>query len=375
MHNIPLTKRYHSFRPIREEHMRNFWAPGDRICIAKDHETGNDVMIKCFDSKEDPSHETGNYQMNLEAFALRELSNLNPSRIVTFIYAFWFLLCAASNEKTRSFTPSQLHQSRSFHHEERYVLLAMEMTRCSLEEALSGQPRLTESETKRIIQCVLEALVTCHSNGIAHRNVTPKTLFLIYDNLDDIKLGGFDKCARDYVFPSCVGIVGTKGYMAPEQMSPIEYGRPVDIWAAGEIAYQLLYGSLPYPGLSAAIHARDKAMLKLRFPVNSLVSKETSEFMQLLLSDNPDDRPSASEALQHPWFTGVTRAIRNDSFSKIADANRSGAPQTTVPTPVTTNDAPIKKLQQAPIALPQESMFETSERSKSTILGTNNIPA
>ncbi|KAJ3261058.1 Serine/threonine-protein kinase plk1 [Chytriomyces hyalinus] len=290
--------------------MRNFWAPGDRfwitIWIAKDRETGNDVMIKRFDSKEDPCHETGNYQINLEAFALR-----------------------------------------SFHHEEKYVLLAMEMTRCSLEEALSVRLRLTESETKRIIQCVLETLVTCHSNGIAHRNVTPTNLFLIYDNLDEIKLGGFDKCAKDY------------GYMAPEQMGPIEYRRPVDIWAAGVIAYQLFYGSLPYPGLSAAIHARDKAMLKLQFPVNSLVSKEASEFMQLLLSDNPDDRPSASEALQHP----------------CAATQTSAATQTIVPTSVATSYAPIKKLTQAPVALAQESMFETSERSESTILGTNNIPA
>ncbi|KAJ3394611.1 Receptor-interacting serine/threonine-protein kinase 4, partial [Chytriomyces hyalinus] len=336
MHSIPLTKRHHSFRPIRGEHTRNFWAPGDRIWItlwiAEDRETGNDVMIKRFDSNEDLPHETWDYRIKLEAFALRELS---------------------------------------FHHEERCALLAMEMTRCSLEEALSARPRLTESETKRIIQCVLEALVTCHSNGIAHRNVTPKNLFLIYDNLDDLKLGGFDKCAKDYVFPSCVGFVGTEGYMAPEQMGPIEYGRPVDIWAAGVIAYQLFYGSLPYPGLSAAMHARDKAMLKLRFPVNSLVSKEASEFMQLLLSDNPDDRPSASEALQHPWFTGVTSAICDDSFSKTADTNPSAATQT----PVATNYAPIKKLRQAPSALPQESMFETSERSKSTILGTNNIPA
>ncbi|KAJ3231832.1 Receptor-interacting serine/threonine-protein kinase 4 [Chytriomyces hyalinus] len=349
MHNIPPTKRYHSFRSIRGEHTRNFWAPGDRfwitIWIAEDRETGNDVMIKRFDSKDDPPHKTWDYQINLEAFALRELSNLNPSRIVAFI---------------------------SFHHEERYALLVMEMTRCSLEEALSGRPSLTESETKGIIQCVLEALVTCHSNGIAHRNVTPKNLFLTYDNLDNLKLGGFDKCAKD-VFPSCVGFVGTEGYMAPEQMGPIEYGRPVDIWAAGVIVYQLFYGSLPYPGLSAAVHARDKALPKLQFPVNSLVSKEASEFMQLLLSDNPDDRPSASEALQHPWFTGATCAIHNDSFSKIADANLSRATQTTVPTPAATNYAPIKRLQQAPIALSQKSMFETSERSD--ILGTNNIPA
>ncbi|TPX74262.1 hypothetical protein CcCBS67573_g04464 [Chytriomyces confervae] len=345
MHNIPLTKRYHSFRPIKGEHTSNFWAPGDRVCIAKDRETGSDVMIKRFDSSEDPSNETRNYQINLEACTLRELSNLNPSRIVTFI---------------------------SFHHEGTYVLLAMEMARCSLEEALSGWPTFTESKTKGVVQCVLEALVTCHSNGIAHRNVTPKNLFLIYDNLDDLKLGGFDKCAKDDVLPSCIGF---EGYMAPEQMGPLEYGRPVDIWAAGVIAYQLFYGSLPYLGLSAAIHTRDKVMPKLQFPVNSHISKEASEFMQLLLSDNPDDRPSASQALQHPWLTGVTHAIPDDSFSKIWDTNPSGATQTIVPRPVATNYAPIKKLQQDPIVLSQKSIFEISERSKSTILGTNNIPA
>ncbi|KAI8837472.1 kinase-like domain-containing protein [Chytriomyces cf. hyalinus JEL632] len=179
----------------------------DDIWIAEDIDTGSVAVLKHTDSEHDPSFVAKNYQSNLEAHSLRELSKRNPLRIVNF----------------KSF----------YRHDESRVVLAMEKAQCSLADAYLVRQKLTESEAKVVIQCTLEALVTCHSKYIVHRDVSPKNLFLFSDDLNSLKLGGFGVSAKDDLFSSGTGFKGTKGYMAPEQMRVRNYGRPVDIWATG----------------------------------------------------------------------------------------------------------------------------------------------
>ncbi|KAJ3267368.1 hypothetical protein HDU77_000082 [Chytriomyces hyalinus] len=298
--------------------LRRFSDRRDNIWIARDLETDEEVVLKLTDIETDPSYATKNDQTNLEAHAQRDLSELNPFRIVNY----------------KSF----------YRNSESQFVLAMEKAQCSLADALFVRPRLTESEAKEVIRCVLEALVTCHSRYIVHRDVKPENLFLFSDHLDSLKLGDFGICAEDNGYSSCGGMKGTKGYMAPEVLSKKQYGRAVDIWATGVTTYQLLYGSLPYPVNTPKV-GMFASKPKVQFPVTFNVSKEGIEFIQLLLSDDPDDRPSASKALQHPWFNAATPAIRDEVAAKMVGANPYGVAPIIMPTAATTRTP-----QQAPIA-------------------------
>ncbi|KAJ3073554.1 hypothetical protein HDU99_001882, partial [Rhizoclosmatium hyalinum] len=158
-------------------------------------------------------------------------------------------------------------------------------------------------EAKIVIRCVLEALVTSHQKLIVHRDIKPDNCFLFSDNLADTKLGDFGICAEDNGFNCVGGIKGTKGYMAPEILKKQQYGRKVDIWSTGVLAYQLLFEYLPFPAAPAkTTMSLFQSKPKLTFPDMIPISSEGKDFISKLLADDPDNRPTASDALAHPWL-------------------------------------------------------------------------
>src|SRR5262249_20331782 len=86
--------------------------------------------------------------------------------------------------------------------------------------------------------------------------------------------------------------VGTVYYMAPE-ISTGNYGKPIDVYAAGIILYEMLTGKVPFPGDSAA----EVLMKHLTSPPD--LSRVPPEYVPVLaraLSKDPAQRfPSMAE--------------------------------------------------------------------------------
>ena len=127
--------------------------------------------------------------------------------------------------------------------------------------------------------------------------------------------------------------VATRWYRAPELLvSSGNYNTPIDVWAIGCIMGELIDGQPLFPGESEIdqLYCIQKVLgpltpehkeafqknphfLGLRFPeitkLDTLekkymgkISKIGMSFMKSLLCMNPDDRPTALQALQHPYF-------------------------------------------------------------------------
>jgi serine/threonine protein kinase len=60
----------------------------------------------------------------------------------------------------------------------------------TLVDRLSGRPRFTESEAKRLIRPILEAVAYLHDLGIVHRDIKPDNI-LCGDDIFDVQLGDF----------------------------------------------------------------------------------------------------------------------------------------------------------------------------------------
>jgi len=101
------------------------------------------------------------------------------------------------------------------------------------------------------------AVAEAHSVGIVHRDLKPGNLFLTrgFDGSPMIKVLDFGiakaQSATDFKITSTATILGSPGYMSPEQLrSTRNVDARTDIWALGVILYELVSGRLPFPGES-----------------------------------------------------------------------------------------------------------------------------
>jgi serine/threonine-protein kinase len=135
--------------------------------------------------------------------------------------------------------------------------LVMELLRGhSLQQELETRHVLPPDEALSIVLPIAEALAGAHAAGIVHRDVKPANIFLSTDESGEVvpKLldFGIAKPLEDEFETQSGMVMGTPGYMAPEQAQRGECGPFTDIWATGAVLYRCLAGKTPHSGNTLA---------------------------------------------------------------------------------------------------------------------------
>ncbi|MBI2944171.1 MAG: protein kinase [Candidatus Wallbacteria bacterium] len=118
----------------------------------------------------------------------------------------------------------------------------------TLGDRLRKEGRLDESEALRIAARMADALGYCHDKGLIHRDVKPANVFL--ETRGRVVLIDFGLVHADTqtALTKTGALMGTPGYMAPEQVC----GEPVtlvtDIYSLGVTLYEMVTGTLPFEG-------------------------------------------------------------------------------------------------------------------------------
>jgi serine/threonine-protein kinase len=117
------------------------------------------------------------------------------------------------------------------------------MSHGTLEQMLSSEP-LAPARAVEIAQAVLSALGEAHRLGIVHRDVKPANI--LFDDAGVTRLGDFGVAhLSDLSATATAGVIGTLGYMSPEQRE----GRPAtvrsDLYGVGAILWEMLTGMRP----------------------------------------------------------------------------------------------------------------------------------
>jgi hypothetical protein len=127
----------------------------------------------------------------------------------------------------------------------------------TLAQKLAQRGALSLDDALAIALPIMRALEAVHARGIVHRDLKPSNIFLargpgaaaITPKLLDF---GIAKSPED-VFDTQTGVlVGTPGYIAPEQAQNGEASNLTEVWGMAAVLYRCLAGRPPHSGSSAA---------------------------------------------------------------------------------------------------------------------------
>lgn len=162
----------------------------------------------------------------------------------------------------------------------------------------------SERTAIRIMKQVVNAVLYCHLNGIVHRDIkSDNILFLKNDINSPIKLIDFAISVKFEKDTKLKEKTGTILYIAPEVISG-SYNEKCDIWSCGVLLYMMLCGQPPFNGATRkdVIFKIKKGKVSFKSKIWSIISKEAIEVISLMLTLEPEKRPSCREVLSHLWF-------------------------------------------------------------------------
>ncbi|KAG7282495.1 hypothetical protein CRUP_020210 [Coryphaenoides rupestris] len=183
------------------------------------------------------------------------------------------------------------------------------MKRGELFDYLTEKVTLSEKETRKIMRALLEVVQYLHSHNIVHRDLKPENILL--DDQMNIKLTDFGFSVQIRPGQKLAEVCGTPGYLAPEiiecsmNAAHVGYDTAVDLWSSGVIMYTLLAGSPPF------WHRKQMLMLRMilagKCDFSSPEWEDRSDTVKDLISRmlvvDPKQRYTASDALNHPFFS------------------------------------------------------------------------
>lgn len=160
-----------------------------------------------------------------------------------------------------------------------------------------------------------DGLAAAHALGLAHGDVKPMNLFL--DRAGHVKIADFG-LARP-VQEAAAGpkgeVLGTPGYMAPEQVDGMPLTPASDVYAAGVVLIEMLTGQRLFTGRTSLSIMTQQARGPEFRPrdVNPGVPEGLDELAMRCLSRDPARRPTATElaASLREWQERLIRAARS----------------------------------------------------------------
>jgi serine/threonine-protein kinase len=122
----------------------------------------------------------------------------------------------------------------------------------SLREYFARGVKFSERDAISIVSQLLEALAHAHERRVWHRDIKPANLIVMTNGRVKVADFGIARIeASDLTLTGAV--MGTPGYMAPEQYAAAAIDHRADVFAAGVVFYQLLTGSRPFIGTTEQI--------------------------------------------------------------------------------------------------------------------------
>jgi calcium-dependent protein kinase len=223
-----------------------------------------------------------------------------------------------------------------------------------------------EREVRTVMGELLLSLSHLHQQGLVHKDVklenlvfrkkgsleprcvnSPKAVITTKEKGEspksptNLKLIDFDFTEEwEPESPKSKAVVGTDGYIAPEAYLGDACPKS-DVFSAGVIMFLLVAGRFPYDdsifddepyenyvGCPKMQEIHDKIeKFKVRFGKSWRHLDQAKDFCHWLLTFDVNARPTAEEALKHPWMAKFVEKHKRSGLSRSGSRSRSASPQ------------------------------------------------
>ncbi|MCT2545698.1 serine/threonine-protein kinase [Streptomyces atratus] len=180
----------------------------------------------------------------------------------------------------------------------------------SLEQVVRGHGALPTESVLALADGLLRALKDIHAAGIVHRDLKPSNVMLTVEGpkVIDFGIARAVETSVDSLLTSTGMVIGSPGFMAPEQIRGESAGPKSDVFTLGCVLTYAATGTLPFGHGVSNQHAVMYHIVEAAPALDRVRDEGLRTLIARLLTKSPDERPSVDELLAEPDRQHLTPA-------------------------------------------------------------------
>ena len=198
----------------------------------------------------------------------------------------------------------------------------------SLDEILDAQGPLPVPAIVLVLQAAARALLFAHERSIIHRDVKAANILLDRDGRVMVSDFGVALRASDITLTTDGAVIGTPGYMSPEQCAGQRATPQGDHYSLGMVAFQMLTGRLPFQAetLAGIMHHHFFTPLPDVAVARDDIPPELARIIARLTAKKPADRyPTTRDLLTELESLPLETAARREGEQLLRRLARGDA--------------------------------------------------
>lgn len=169
----------------------------------------------------------------------------------------------------------------------------------SLEQAVREHGPLPAESVRALAEGLLRALRGIHAAGIVHRDLKPSNVLLTVDGprVIDFGIARALQVSVESLLTSTGMVIGSPGFMAPEQILGEETGTGADVFALGCVLMYAATGGLPFGNGASNQHAVMYRIVESAPDLSQVDDAALRELIGRCLTKKPAERPGVEALL------------------------------------------------------------------------------
>src|SRR5919112_4809114 len=199
----------------------------------------------------------------------------------------------------------------------------------TLKERISREGLLEAADAAGLGAQVAQALAAAHDRGMVHRDIKPQNVLLAARGGAKVADFGIARAGSSATISRTGSVMGTAGYMSPEQALGEPATPKSDLYSLGVVLYEALTGELPYTADNPIAVSMKHVNEPVHPPreIDPTIPEGMNALVTRLMAKNPEDRyASADELADDLWRISRGREPTAASVAAAAPTRPQHAP-------------------------------------------------